>query len=59
MVRKIILCDHPKADFAVYLVPDKSSFYYQYTELALGYFIDKLPQACYIQVSDKCHMLLQ
>jgi hypothetical protein len=60
MVRKIILCALPEADFAVYLAPDKSGFYYQYTELALGHFIDKFPQARYIRVSDKyvtiCHL---
>jgi hypothetical protein len=45
----------------VYLAPeDQSGFYYQYTELTLEYFIDKLSQAHYIQISDKyvaiCHL---
>ncbi|CAG8706559.1 19514_t:CDS:2 [Rhizophagus irregularis] len=60
MVRKIILRGIPEADFAVYLAPDRLGFYYQYTELALGNFIDKIPQASYIRVSDKyvatCHL---
>ena len=43
MVRKLILRAGPEADFTVYLAPeDQSGFYYQYIELALGYFIDKL-----------------
>src|ERR1051325_7138749 len=60
MVRKLILRGLPEADFSMYLAPDLSGMYYQYTELALGYFIDKLSQACYIQISDKyiaiCHL---
>ncbi len=60
IVWKIILCDILEADFAVYLALDRSGFYYQYTELALGHFIDKLSQASYIWVLDKyvviCHL---
>ena len=54
MVRKLILRGLPEADFTVYSAPeDLSGCYYQYTETALGYFINKLSQACYIQISDK------
>uniref|UniRef100_U9STW7 Uncharacterized protein n=1 Tax=Rhizophagus irregularis (strain DAOM 181602 / DAOM 197198 / MUCL 43194) TaxID=747089 RepID=U9STW7_RHIID len=61
MVRKLILRGLPEADFTVYLAPeDQSGCYYRYTELALGHFIDKLPQSRYIRVSDKyvaiCHL---
>ncbi|GBB84991.1 hypothetical protein RclHR1_11580012 [Rhizophagus clarus] len=54
MVRKLILRGAPEVDFTVYSAPeDLSGCYYQYTEMALGYFIDKLSQACYIRISDK------
>jgi len=54
MVRKLILRRAPEVDFTVYSAPeDLSGCYYQYTEMALGYFIDKLSQAYYIQISDK------
>ena len=54
MVRKLILRGTPEADFTVYSAPeDLSGCYYQYTEMALGCFIDKLSQARYIQISDK------
>ena len=54
MVRKLILRAGPGTDFTAYLAPeDQSHCHYQYTEMALGYFIDKLSQACYIRISDK------
>jgi hypothetical protein len=53
MVRKIILRGVTEADLAMYLALDGSGMYYKYTELPLGYFIEKLPQARYLQITDK------
>ena len=54
MVWKLILRAGPETDFTTYLAPeDQSHCQYQYTEMALGHFIDKLSQARYIQISDK------
>src|SRR4051812_20956763 len=60
MVRKLILRAGPEAEFTIYLAPEnQSGLYYQYTELTLRYFIDKLSQTRYIPISDKyvaiCH----
>ena len=54
MVRKLILRAGPETDFTTYLAPENQSHcQYQYTEMALGHFVDKLSQARYIQISDK------
>ena len=54
MVRKLILRAGPETDFTAYLaLEDQSHCHYQYTKMALRYFIDKLSQARYIRISDK------
>ena len=49
MVQKLILREALEADFTTYLaLEDQLGCYYHYTELALGHFINKLPQSRYI-----------